>query len=94
MGSNGTLNINGGAVTAAGTGKNGVFVRGNFRMKGGSLTATGSRKPGIENEGTFELLGGTISTKSNSGGIGFCRAWICNDQSQRTEYGSIKHYWK
>ena len=71
MGSNGTLNINGGAVTAAGTGKNGVFVRGNFRMKGGSLTATGSRKPGIENEGTFELLGGTISTKSNSGGIGF-----------------------
>ena len=71
VGSNGTLNINGGAVTAAGTGKNGVFVRGNFRMKGGSLTATGSRKPGIENEGTFELSGGTISTKSNSGGIGF-----------------------
>ena len=71
VGSNGTLNINGGAVTAAGTGKNGVFVRGNFRMKGGSLTATGSGKPGIENEGTFELSGGTISTKSNSGGIGF-----------------------
>ena len=71
MGSNGTLNINRGAVTAAGTGKNGVFVRGNFRMKGGSLTATGSGKPGIENEGTFELSGGTISTKSNSGGIGF-----------------------
>lgn len=71
VGSNGTLNINGGAVTAAGTGKNGVFVRGNFRMKGGSLTATGSRKPGIENEGTFVLSGGTISTKSNSGGIGF-----------------------
>lgn len=71
VGSNGNLNINEGAVTAAGTGKNGVFVRGNFRMKGGSLTATGSGKPGIENEGTFELLGGTISTKSNSGGIGF-----------------------
>lgn len=71
MGSNGNLNINEGAVTAAGTGKNGVFVRGNFRMKGGSLTATGSGKPGIENEGTFELSGGTISTKSNSGGIGF-----------------------
>ena len=71
VGSNGTLNINGGAATAGGTGKNGVFVRGNFRMKGGSLTATGSRKPGIENEGTFELSGGTISTKSNSGGIGF-----------------------
>ena len=71
VGSDGNLNINGGAVTAAGTGKNGVFVRGNFRMKGGSLTATGSRKPGIENEGTFELSGGTISTKSNSGGIGF-----------------------
>ena len=71
VGSNGTLNINGGAVTAAGTGKNGVCVRGNFRMKGGSLTATGSGKPGIENEGIFELLDGTISTKSNSGGIGF-----------------------
>ena len=71
VGSNGNLNINEGAVTAAGTGKNGVFVRGNFRMKGGSLTATGSGKPGIENEGTFELSGGTISTKSNSGGIGF-----------------------
>ena len=74
VGSNGTLNINGGAVTAAGTGKNGVFVRGNFRMKGGSLTATGSRKPGIENEGTFELSGGTISTKSNSDGIGFLQS--------------------
>lgn len=71
MGTRGILNITGGAVTAAGTGKNGVFVRGNFRMKGGSLTATGSGKPGIENEGTFELSGGTISTKSNSGGIGF-----------------------
>lgn len=74
VGSNGTLNINEGAVTAAGTGKNGVFVRGNFRMKGGSLTATGSGKPGIENEGTFELSGGTISTKSNSGGIGFLQS--------------------
>lgn len=71
VGTRGILNITGGAVTAAGTGKNGVFVRGNFRMKGGSLTATGSGKPGIENEGTFELSGGTISTKSNSGGIGF-----------------------
>lgn len=71
VGSKGTLNINGGSVTAAGTGKNGVHVRGNFWMKGGSLTATGSGKPGIENEGTFELSGGTISTKSNSGGIGF-----------------------
>ena len=74
VGSNGTLNINGGAVTAAGIGKNGVFVRGNFRMKGGSLTATGSRKPGIENEGTFNLSGGTISTKSNSDGIGFLQS--------------------
>ena len=71
VGTRGILNITGGAVTAAGTGKNGVFVRGNFRMMGGSLTATGSGKPGIENEGTFELSGGTISTKSNSGGIGF-----------------------
>lgn len=74
VGSKGTLNINGGSVTAAGTGKNGVHVRGNFRMKGGSLTATGSRKPGIENEGTFELSGGTISTKSNSDGIGFLQS--------------------
>lgn len=71
VGKTGNLNIRGGAVTATGTGKNGVFVRGNFRMTGGSLTATGSGKPGIENEGTFELSGGTISTKSNSGGIGF-----------------------
>lgn len=71
VGSDGTLNINGGAVTAAGTGKNGVLVRGNFQMTGGSLTATGSGKPGIENEGSFELSDGTISTKSNSDGIGF-----------------------
>lgn len=71
VGREGILNINGGAVTAAGTGKNGVFVRGNFRMKGGSLTATGSRKPGIENEGTFELSGGTISTSADNGGTGF-----------------------
>ena len=71
VGREGILNINGGAVTAAGTGKNGVFVRGNLRMKGGSLTATGSRKPGIENEGTFELSGGTISTSADNGGTGF-----------------------
>ncbi|WP_455902703.1 YDG domain-containing protein [Clostridium sp.] len=69
--SNGTLNISGGSVTAAGTHKNGVYVRGNFQMTGGSLTVTGSGKPGIENEGNFELSSGTISTKSNSGGIGF-----------------------
>lgn len=74
VGTRGILNITGGAVTAAGTGKNGVFVRGNFQMTGGSLTATGSGKPGIENEGTFELSYGTISTKSNSGGIGFLQS--------------------
>lgn len=71
VGSDGNLNINGGAVTAAGTGKNGVLVRGNFQMTGGSLTATGSGKPGIENEGSFELSDGTISTSSDSGGTGF-----------------------
>lgn len=69
--SNGTLNISGGSVTAAGTHKNGVYVRRNFQMTGGSLTVTGSGKPGIENEGNFKLSGGTISTKSNSDGIGF-----------------------
>ena len=71
VGSDGILNINGGAVTAAGTGKNGVLVRGNFRMTGGSLTATGSGKPGIENEGRCELSGGTISTSADNGGTGF-----------------------
>lgn len=71
VGSDGNLNINGGAVTAAGTGKNGVLVRGNFQMTGGSLTATGSGKPEIENEGSFELSDGTISTSSDSGGTGF-----------------------
>lgn len=71
VGRKGTLNISGGSVTAAGTGKNGMFVRGNFQMAGGSLTVTGSGKPGIENEGNFKLSGGTISTKSNSDGIGF-----------------------
>lgn len=74
MGTRGILNITGGAVTAAGTGKNGVFVRGNFQMAGGRLTVTGSGKPGIENEGTFELSGGTISTKSKSDGIGFSQS--------------------
>ena len=74
VGRKGTLNISGGSVTAAGTGKNGMFVRGNFQMAGGSLTVTGSGKPGIENEGTFELSGGTISTKSNSDGIGFLQS--------------------
>lgn len=69
--SNGTLNISGGSVTAAGTHKNGVYVRRNFQMTGGSLTVTGSGKPGIENEGNFKLSGGTISTKSKSDGIGF-----------------------
>ena len=71
VGTTGTLNINGGSVTAAGTGKKGVYVRGNFQMTGGSLTVTGSGEPGIENVGSFELSDGTISTKSNSGGIGF-----------------------
>ncbi|WP_418506899.1 YDG domain-containing protein [Clostridium fessum] len=66
--SNGTLNISGGSVTAAGTHKNGVYVRRNFQMTGGSLTVTGSGKPGIENVGSFELSGGTIST---NGGPGF-----------------------
>ena len=69
--SNGTLNINGGSVTAAGTHKNGVYVLNNFQMTGGSLKVTGSGKPGIENVGNFNLSGGTISTKSNSDGIGF-----------------------
>ena len=69
--SKGTLNIRGGSVTAAGTHKNGVYVLGNFQMSGGRLTVTGSGKPGIENVGSFELSDGTISTKSNSGGIGF-----------------------
>ena len=66
--SNGTLNISGGSVTAAGTHKNGVYVRRNFQMTGGSLTVTGSGKPGIENVGSFELSGGIIST---NGGPGF-----------------------
>ena len=70
VGRKGTLNISGGSVTAAGTGKNGMFVRGNFQMAGGSLTVTGSRKPGIENEGNFKLSDGTISTRADSG-IGF-----------------------
>ena len=76
MGSKGTLNINGGSVTAAGTGKNGVHVRGGgeFRMAGGRLTVTGSGKPVIENVGNFNLSGGTISTKSNSDGIGFLQS--------------------
>lgn len=69
--SNGTLNINGGSVTATGTHKNGVYVLNNFQMTGGSLKVTGSGKPGIENVGNFNLSGGTISTKSNSDGIGF-----------------------
>ena len=71
VGTTGTLNINGGSVTAAGTGKKGVYVRNNFQMTGGSLKVTGSGKPGIENVGNFNLLDGTISTKSNSNGIGF-----------------------
>lgn len=69
--SKGTLNISGGSVTAAGTGKNGMYVLNKFQMTGGSLKVTGSGKPGIENVGNFNLLDGTISTKSNSGGIGF-----------------------
>ena len=70
VGTTGTLNINGGSVTAAGTGKKGVYVRGNFQMTGGSLTVTGSGEPGIENVGNFKLSDGTISTRADSG-IGF-----------------------
>ena len=69
--SNGTLNINGGSVTATGTHKNGVYVLNNFQMTGGSLKVTGSGKPGIENVGSFELSGGTIST---NGGPGFLQS--------------------
>ena len=74
VGTTGTLNINGGSVTAAGTGKKGVYVRNNFQMTGGSLKVTGSGKPGIENVGNFNLSGGTISTKSKSDGIGFLQS--------------------
>ena len=66
--SKGTLNISGGSVTAAGTGKNGMYVLNKFQMTGGSLTVTGSGKPGIENVGDFKLSDGTIST---NGGPGF-----------------------
>lgn len=68
--SNGTLNISGGSVTAAGTHKNGMYVLNKFQMTGGRLTVTGSGKPGIENVGNFKLSDGTISTRADSG-IGF-----------------------
>ena len=44
VGSKGTLNINGGSVTAAGTGKNGVHVRGGGEFPDDWWKFNGNRK--------------------------------------------------
>ena len=74
MGSNGTLNIQGGEITAGGNGKKAFRINKNSSkvyVSGGKLNTTGTGANVFENNGTLVILGGTVTAKSESNGIGF-----------------------
>ena len=74
VGSNGTLNIQGGEITAVGNGKKAFRINKNSSkvyVSGGKLNTTGTGANVFENNGTLVILGGTVTAKSESNGIGF-----------------------
>ena len=74
VGSNGTLNIQGGEITAVGNGKKAFSINKNSSkvyVSGGKLNTTGTGANVFENNGTLVILGGTVTAKSESNGIGF-----------------------
>lgn len=74
VGSNGTLNIQGGEITAVGNGKKAFRINRNSSkvyVSGGKLNTTGTGANVFENQGTLVISGGTVTAKSESNGIGF-----------------------
>ena len=69
---NGTLNINGGSVTAIGKGKYGLYATGTVNMSDGNFEITGENKIAVDHEpnSNFTLAGGTINIKSLTGHTG------------------------
>ena len=69
---NGTLNINGGSVTAKGKGKYGLYATGTVNMSDGNFEITGENKVAVDHEpnSNFTLSGGTINIKSPTGHTG------------------------
>ena len=63
---NGTLNINGGSVTAKGNGKYGLYATGTINMSEGNFEITGENKIAVDHEpsSNFTLSGGTINITS------------------------------
>ncbi len=70
--SNGTLNINGGSVTANGNGKYGLCARGTINMSRGNFDIIGNGIIAVDHEpnSNFTLAGGTIIIKSPTGHTG------------------------
>ena len=74
VGSNGTLNIQGGEITAVGNGKKAFRINrdsSKVYVSGGKLNTTGTGANVFENQGTLVISGGTVTAKSESNGIGF-----------------------
>ena len=69
---NGTLNINGGSVTAKGNGKYGLYATGTVNMSDGNFEITGENKIAVDHEpnSNFTLSGGTINITSPTGHTG------------------------
>ena len=69
---NGTLNINGGSVTAKGNGKYGLYATGTINMSNGNFKITGENKIAVDHEpnSNFTLSGGTINITSPTGHTG------------------------
>ena len=76
IGTNGTLQVTGGNITASGTkaGKNtryGMLVSGKFTMTGGKMEVIGNDCQGLYTYGQFELSGGELAVSSKAGLLGF-----------------------
>ena len=70
---NGTLNINGGSVTAKGKGKYGLCALGTVNMSEGNFEITGENKVAVDHgqNSNFTLSGGTVTITSSTGHTGF-----------------------
>ena len=69
----GTLNINGGSVTAKGKGKYGLCALGTVNMSDGNFEITGENKVAVDHgqNSNFTLSGGTVIITSSTGHTGF-----------------------
>lgn len=76
IGTNGTLLVTGGDITASGTkaGRNtryGMYVRGRFIMTGGKMEVIGNDCHGLYTMGQFKLSGGEMAVSSKADLLGF-----------------------